>query len=158
MEIIKSNVDELKKLKPMKVLLLKFKVLLTTFFVGHYCGFCTRALEDPRAWLQYRVSCCGCADWQYGTWLLSRWYIVRVNILTIKVLTGTSHSSPVILSCTIWGLKKFQSCIELLQCNKGTFHANSREDKNIYVLTKGDNNRVDDRGLYPQGVKWLHKE
>jgi len=28
----------------------------------------------------------------------------------------------------------------------------------LYILTKGDNNRVDDRGLYPPGVKWLHRE
>lgn len=28
----------------------------------------------------------------------------------------------------------------------------------MYVLTKGDNNNVDDRGLYPRGVKWLGKE
>ena len=27
-----------------------------------------------------------------------------------------------------------------------------------YVLTKGDNNNVDDRGLYYPGQMWLHKE
>ncbi len=27
----------------------------------------------------------------------------------------------------------------------------------MYILTKGDNNHVDDRGLYPKGVKWLHR-
>ena len=32
------------------------------------------------------------------------------------------------------------------------------EDGNLYILTKGDNNNVDDRGLYPRGVSWLHRE
>jgi len=42
--------------------------------------------------------------------------------------------------------------------NKGTIDENIfRNDGNLYILTKGDNNRVDDRGLYPSGVKWLHR-
>ncbi|CAG8537001.1 3108_t:CDS:2, partial [Racocetra fulgida] len=27
-----------------------------------------------------------------------------------------------------------------------------------YILTKGDNNQVDDRGLYNPGQQWIHKE
>ena len=27
----------------------------------------------------------------------------------------------------------------------------------LFILTKGDNNLIDDRGLYPRGVKWIHK-
>jgi len=30
-------------------------------------------------------------------------------------------------------------------------------DSEVLVLTKGDNNQVDDRGLYPQGQLWLSK-
>ena len=28
----------------------------------------------------------------------------------------------------------------------------------MYLLTKGDNNDIDDRGLYPSKKLWLHKE
>jgi signal peptidase I len=34
----------------------------------------------------------------------------------------------------------------------------SRAGGDLYILTKGDNNSVDDRGLYPSGVKWLHRK
>jgi signal peptidase len=27
----------------------------------------------------------------------------------------------------------------------------------VYILTKGDNNNVDDRGLYAANTKWLHR-
>ena len=33
-----------------------------------------------------------------------------------------------------------------------------REDGSIIFLTKGDNNSVDDRGLYAQGQLWLQKK
>lgn len=33
-----------------------------------------------------------------------------------------------------------------------------RSDGDLYVLTKGDNNNVDDRGLYPPGQRWLHRK
>lgn len=33
-----------------------------------------------------------------------------------------------------------------------------REDNSIIFLTKGDNNSVDDRGLYAPGQMWLQKE
>lgn len=33
-----------------------------------------------------------------------------------------------------------------------------REDGSIKILTKGDNNSVDDRGLYAPGQLWLHKK
>ena len=33
-----------------------------------------------------------------------------------------------------------------------------REDGSIIFLTKGDNNSVDDRGLYAQGQLWLEKK
>ena len=33
-----------------------------------------------------------------------------------------------------------------------------RVDGNVKFLTKGDNNSVDDRGLYAQGQLWLEKE
>ena len=33
-----------------------------------------------------------------------------------------------------------------------------RSDMEIDFLTKGDNNPVDDRGLYPRNQRWLHKE
>lgn len=33
-----------------------------------------------------------------------------------------------------------------------------KEDGSIEVLTKGDNNRVDDRGLYAPGQLWLQRE
>lgn len=33
-----------------------------------------------------------------------------------------------------------------------------KEDGKIEVLTKGDNNRVDDRGLYAPGQLWLQRE
>lgn len=35
---------------------------------------------------------------------------------------------------------------------------NDRKDGDLYILTKGDNNDSDDRGLYPHGVRWLHKK
>jgi signal peptidase I len=31
-------------------------------------------------------------------------------------------------------------------------------NKEIRILTKGDNNPVDDRGLYPKGQLWLKEE
>lgn len=31
------------------------------------------------------------------------------------------------------------------------------DDRKYYLLTKGDNNPVDDRGLYPRGQLWIHK-
>ena len=33
-----------------------------------------------------------------------------------------------------------------------------REDKTIKFLTKGDNNQVDDRGLYALGQYWLERK
>lgn len=33
-----------------------------------------------------------------------------------------------------------------------------RENGDIKFLTKGDNNAVDDRGLYKQGQHWLEKK
>jgi len=33
-----------------------------------------------------------------------------------------------------------------------------RHDGNVELLTKGDNNPVDDRGLYPSGQLWLNRE
>jgi len=32
-----------------------------------------------------------------------------------------------------------------------------KEGEEYYILTKGDNNSVDDRGLYAKGQLWLHK-
>lgn len=34
----------------------------------------------------------------------------------------------------------------------------SRGNGNIKFLTKGDNNEVDDRGLYKEGQNWLEKK
>lgn len=34
----------------------------------------------------------------------------------------------------------------------------SREDGKVKFLTKGDNNSVDDRGLYAPGQLWLEKK
>ncbi len=34
----------------------------------------------------------------------------------------------------------------------------SREDGTVKFLTKGDNNQVDDRGLYAPGQLWLAKK
>ena len=33
-----------------------------------------------------------------------------------------------------------------------------RENGTVYFLTKGDNNSVDDRGLYAPGQLWLQKQ
>ena len=33
-----------------------------------------------------------------------------------------------------------------------------KDDGDVDLLTKGDNNKVDDRGLYNTGQKWLNKE
>jgi signal peptidase len=33
-----------------------------------------------------------------------------------------------------------------------------KDDGDVDLLTKGDNNKVDDRGLYTPGQKWLNKE
>jgi signal peptidase len=33
-----------------------------------------------------------------------------------------------------------------------------KDDGKVEVLTKGDNNRVDDRGLYAPGQLWLQRE
>ena len=32
------------------------------------------------------------------------------------------------------------------------------DGKTVELLTKGDNNRVDDRGLYAPGQRWLERE
>ena len=34
----------------------------------------------------------------------------------------------------------------------------SRDDGSVKFLTKGDNNQVDDRGLYAAGQHWLEKK
>ena len=34
----------------------------------------------------------------------------------------------------------------------------NREDGSVKILTKGDNNSVDDRGLYAPGQNWLEKK
>ena len=34
----------------------------------------------------------------------------------------------------------------------------SRDNGDIKFLTKGDNNEVDDRGLYKEGQNWLEKK
>merc|ERR1711871_1496547 len=44
----------------------------------------------------------------------------------------------------------FRSCTELRKSKKA--------DGEVEVLTKGDNNRVDDRGLYAPGQLWLQRE
>lgn len=33
-----------------------------------------------------------------------------------------------------------------------------KETGKQYILTKGDNNQVDDRGLYNPGQLWIHRE
>ena len=33
-----------------------------------------------------------------------------------------------------------------------------KASKKQYILTKGDNNQIDDRGLYNPGQLWVHKE
>lgn len=38
------------------------------------------------------------------------------------------------------------------------FFFDSREDGSVKILTKGDNNNVDDRGLYAPGQLWLTKK
>jgi len=35
---------------------------------------------------------------------------------------------------------------------------NKYNPDDFYLLTKGDNNGIDDRGLYPSRKFWLHKE
>ena len=35
---------------------------------------------------------------------------------------------------------------------------NKFQENDYYLLTKGDNNSIDDRGLYPSRKLWLHKE
>jgi hypothetical protein len=39
-----------------------------------------------------------------------------------------------------------------------THHQQNRADGKIELLTKGDNNRVGDRGLYAPGQLWLNRE
>ena len=33
-----------------------------------------------------------------------------------------------------------------------------RDNNDFYLLSKGDNNSIDDRGLYEDGRLWLHKD
>ncbi len=35
---------------------------------------------------------------------------------------------------------------------------NARPNNDYYILTKGDNNQVDDRALYRRGQLWLHNK
>ena len=44
------------------------------------------------------------------------------------------------------------------QLEKIYFCLFSREDGSIKFLTKGDNNSVDDRGLYAQNQYWLERK
>mmetsp|Transcript_29000 Transcript_29000/g.40817 ORF Transcript_29000/g.40817 Transcript_29000/m.40817 type:complete len:176 (+) Transcript_29000:70-597(+) len=37
-------------------------------------------------------------------------------------------------------------------------HIHEKPDGKVDILTKGDNNQVDDRGLYPRDVLWLNRE
>lgn len=43
-------------------------------------------------------------------------------------------------------------------CLKSSRYFVLRENGDIKFLTKGDNNAVDDRGLYKQGQHWLEKK
>jgi signal peptidase len=36
-------------------------------------------------------------------------------------------------------------------------HVHEKESGEMDILTKGDNNQIDDRGLYPRGQLWLNK-
>lgn len=51
-------------------------------------------------------------------------------------------------------------CIgKVIHCGlKSHSHFVYRENGDIKFLTKGDNNAVDDRGLYKQGQHWLEKK
>ena len=39
-----------------------------------------------------------------------------------------------------------------------TIYIFRKETGKQYILTKGDNNQVDDRGLYNPGQLWIHRE
>jgi len=51
MDIIKSNVAELKKLKPMKVQFKINSVLLTSFRPSHYCWISISIMENTCTWV-----------------------------------------------------------------------------------------------------------
>lgn len=52
--------------------------------------------------------------------------------------------------------EKREVCV---QCGpESPFSSVHRENGDIKFLTKGDNNAVDDRGLYKQGQHWLEKK
>lgn len=52
-----------------------------------------------------------------------------------------------------------QLSIIYMQCGpESPFSSVHRENGDIKFLTKGDNNAVDDRGLYKQGQHWLEKK
>ncbi len=41
---------------------------------------------------------------------------------------------------------------------KKSYYFDNRDDGYVKFLTKGDNNQVDDRGLYAPGQLWLEKK
>jgi len=61
-------------------------------------------------------------------------------------------------SYTIFLMKPFQLCIELLQSKTRMIKKLTFRPKGDKILTKGDNNPVDDRGLYPRNMLYLDPE
>ncbi len=46
----------------------------------------------------------------------------------------------------------------IIQKNISSSHTIRRPNGEVEFLTKGDNNRVDDRGLYASGQMWLERK
>ena len=54
--------------------------------------------------------------------------------------------------------REFYYCACYAFTNSNEFHLYCRSDGHVKFLTKGDNNQVDDRGLYAPGQLWLEKK
>jgi len=49
-------------------------------------------------------------------------------------------------------------CAKVVFCVCNDFVVSNSEDGNVKLLTKGDNNSVDDRGLYAPGQLWIRRK
>ena len=57
-----------------------------------------------------------------------------------------------------WGHCRLQTAGRDIPIVHRVLKVHEKDDGDVDLLTKGDNNKVDDRGLYNTGQKWLNKE
>lgn len=85
----------------------------------------------------------------------------RINVGEVVVYSISEREVPIVHRV----LETHELCVERAQLTSPALaHSpprvlcRSRSDGTVQYLTKGDNNRVDDRGLYAWGQRWLTRD